>query len=131
MPPKYSRQREAIMNNLLSRYDHPTAEELYLDLKEELPNLSLGTLYRNLAMLSDNGTILKFHCGNADRFDGHNYQHYHLICDNCGRLYDLEHEPLTKLNETFAAEYGGEIRSHLLVFYGVCENCKSQQNNIK
>ncbi len=127
MPPKYSRQREAILHNLQSRFDHPTADELYIDLKEELPNLSLGTLYRNLAMLSDNGTILKFHCGSSDRFDGHNHLHYHLICDSCGRLYDLSHSPLKQLDEAFAKGYGGEIRSHLLVFYGVCENCKSRE----
>ena len=127
MQTKYSRQREMILNNLCSRTDHPTADELYFDLKEELPSLSLGTLYRNLAMLSDNGTILKFHCGGADRFDGNNALHYHLICEKCGRLYDLDHEPLNELNEMFEAEYGGEIHSHLLIFYGICENCKATE----
>ena len=122
---KHSKQREMILNNLYSRTDHPTADEMYFDLKAELPNLSLGTLYRNLALLSDNGTILKFHCGNADRFDGNNSLHYHLICRKCGRLYDLEHEPLNELNEMFEREYGGKIDSHLLIFYGICENCKN------
>ncbi len=125
MATKYSRQREMILNNLCSRTDHPTADELYMDLKEELPNLSLGTLYRNLALLSENGTILKFHCGTCDRFDGNNNLHYHLICESCGRLYDLEHSPLTNLEEMFTESYGGEIRSHLLVFYGLCESCKN------
>ena len=120
---KYSRQRESILNNLYSRTDHPTADELYIDLKDELPNLSLGTLYRNLALLTDNGTILKFHCGNADRFDGNNNLHYHLICENCNRLYDIEHSPLTDLNSIFNTDYKGKIKSHLLVFYGLCEKC--------
>lgn len=123
MSMKYSRQREMIINNLCSRTDHPTADELYIDLKEALPNLSLGTLYRNLALLSDNGTILKFHCGNSDRFDGNNNLHYHLICEKCNRLYDLNHSPLTELDNMFAADYKGKIHSHLLVFYGICENC--------
>ena len=123
MATKYSRQREMILNNLCSRTDHPTADELYIDLKEELPNLSLGTLYRNLAMLSENGTILKFHCGTADRFDGNNNLHYHLICEKCNRLYDLDHSPLTELDTMFATGYKGKINSHLLVFYGICENC--------
>ena len=123
MSMKYSRQREMILNNLCSRKDHPTADELYLDLKEELPNLSLGTLYRNLALLSDNGTILKFHCGTSDRFDGNNNLHYHLICDRCNRLYDLDHAPLTELDAMFASDYEGKISSHLLVFYGICKSC--------
>lgn len=125
MATKYSRQREMILQNLCSRTDHPTADELYLDLKEELPSLSLGTLYRNLALLSDNGTILKFHCGTCDRFDGNNGLHYHLICEQCGRLYDLDHAPLTELDGLFSDSFGGEIHSHLLVFYGICENCKN------
>ncbi len=120
---KYSRQRETILNNLCSRIDHPTADELYLDLKGELPNLSLGTLYRNLALLSENGTILKFHCGTSDRFDGNNSLHYHLICESCNRLYDIDHSPLSDLNSIFNKDYKGEIKSHLLVFYGLCEKC--------
>ncbi len=120
---KYSRQRETILNNLCSRKDHPTADELYLDLKEEMPNLSLGTLYRNLALLTENGTILKFHCGSSDRFDGNNSLHYHLICECCNRLYDIEHSPLSDLNCMFNKDYKGEIKSHLLVFYGLCEKC--------
>ncbi len=123
MSMKYSRQRELILDNLCSRTDHPTADELYIDLKAVLPNLSLGTLYRNLALLSDNGTILKFHCGTADRFDGNNELHYHLICEKCNRLYDLEHSPLSDLNNMFSTNYKGIINSHLLVFYGVCESC--------
>ena len=123
MSMKYSRQREMILNNLCSRTDHPTADELYLDLKEALPSLSLGTLYRNLALLSDNGTILKFHCGNADRFDGNNCLHYHLICESCNRLFDIEHSPLSELDSMFSKNFKGKINSHLLVFYGLCEKC--------
>lgn len=128
MATKYSRQREMILQNLCSRTDHPTADELYFDLKEELPNLSLGTLYRNLAMLSENGTILKFHCGTSDRFDGNNELHYHLICEDCGRLYDLDHSPVNQLNSMFSENYKGKIKSHLLVFYGVCEKCNQAVN---
>lgn len=122
---KYSHQRNAILENLCSRTDHPTADELFFDLRSEMPNLSLGTLYRNLALLQENGTIQKFHCGNADRFDGNNSLHYHLICKECNRLYDLKHEPLTEINSAFESQYGGKIDSHLLIFYGTCENCIS------
>ncbi len=128
MSMKYSRQRELILDNLCSRTDHPTADELYIDLKAIMPNLSLGTLYRNLALLSENGTILKFHCGTSDRFDGNSSLHYHLICEKCNRLYDLHHSPLNDLNSIFSNDYKGIINSHLLVFYGVCENCNCSVN---
>ncbi len=123
---KFSRQRESILANLRSRTDHPTADELYTDLKAEMPKLSLGTLYRNLSQLSDNGIILKFRYGEADRFDGNNNLHYHLVCENCGRLFDLQHSPLTDLEKEFSGNYNGVIKSHLLLFYGVCESCSNQ-----
>ena len=68
---KYSRQREAIKTFLAGRYDHPTAETVYLGIKEEFPNISLGTVYRNLSLLSDIGEIQKLSTGiGPDRFDG-------------------------------------------------------------
>ena len=66
---KHSKQRDAIISELCQRYDHPTAEELYLALKMKMPNLSLGTVYRNLNMLSEDGTIQKISVGRADHAD--------------------------------------------------------------
>ena len=67
---KHSKQREAILSELRSRKDHPTAEDLYFTLKAEMPNLSLGTVYRNLNMLASDGVILKISFEGADRYDG-------------------------------------------------------------
>ncbi len=127
MTTRHSRQRDRILENLRSRYDHPTAEELYTDLRESMPNLSLGTLYRNLALLSENGTIQKFHCGGCDRFDGDISRHYHLLCDRCGRLIDLVHDPIPNLEEEFGQCFAGEIRTHNITFFGLCPQCKAAE----
>ena len=66
---KNSRQREAILSSLCSRKDHPTAEQLFLDLKGEYPSLSLATVYRNLKVLEKEGELIRFHTDTGDRFD--------------------------------------------------------------
>ena len=78
---KYSKQREAIKNFLVTRYDHPTAETVYLNIRKEFPNISLGTVYRNLNLLAEIGEIQKLSSGiGPDRFDGNPAPHYHFIC---------------------------------------------------
>ena len=84
-----SRQRDAIINELCSRYDHPTAMDLYLSVREKIPNLSLGTLYRNLTQLEENGMVLRIPDGSTDRFDGNVNPHAHFKCLTCGNVYDL------------------------------------------
>lgn len=81
---KRSKQRESIKKFLISRYDHPTAETVYMNIKEEFPNISLGTVYRNLSLLADIGEIQKLSTGiGPDRFDGNPKPHYHFICKEC------------------------------------------------
>ena len=84
---KRSRQREAIRQCLTGRYDHPTAETVYMSIKDEFPNISLGTVYRNLSLLSDLGEIQKITVsGGPDRFDGNPAPHYHCnrqVWQNC------------------------------------------------
>ena len=88
---KYSRQRESIKANLMSRRDHPTADALYASIREEFPNISLGTVYRNLNLLVETGEILKLTCGNGpDHYDGNATPHYHFVCRECGQIYDID-----------------------------------------
>ena len=88
---RYSKQRELILLNLQSRSDHPTAEMIYQDLKSQHPNLSLGTVYRNLNQLCENHQILKLDIGGPMvRYDGNIQPHIHFICDQCGKIYDIE-----------------------------------------
>ena len=87
---KYSKQRESIKNFLVTRYDHPTAETVYLNIRREFPNISLGTVYRNLNLLAEIGEIQKLSPGiGPDRFDGNPAPHYHFICRHCGCVMDL------------------------------------------
>ena len=78
---KYSRQREVIKENLMHREDHPTADMVYMDVRETFPNISLGTVYRNLQLLTDLGEIQKLNIGDGvDHFDAKTFPHYHFIC---------------------------------------------------
>ena len=84
---KYSRQRESIKACLMSRKDHPTADALYTSIREQFPNISLGTVYRNLNLLVELGEIRKLSCGDGtDHFDYDTSPHYHYVCRQCGRV---------------------------------------------
>ena len=88
---KYSRQRAAIKEYLCNTTEHPTADTVYLHIREAFPNISLGTVYRNLNLLADTGEAIKISTPDGgDRFDGRTDLHYHVICRDCKRVYDLE-----------------------------------------
>ena len=90
---KYSRQRESIKACLMGRKDHPTADALYTSIREQFPNISLGTVYRNLNLLVELGEIRKLSCGDGtDHFDYDTSPHYHYVCKKCGKIVDLAME---------------------------------------
>ena len=92
---KYSRQRESIKEFLRSRTDHPTADTVYENLRQIYPNISLGTVYRNLGVLEENGQLMRIPMDNgSDRFDPNVVPHYHFLCRKCGCLQDV---PMTAL----------------------------------
>lgn len=118
-----SKQRQAILDDLKSRYDHPTAAEIYETVKKGIPSLSLGTLYRNLNFLCESGEINRFSTGAEEHYDAVTSMHYHLKCSCCGRFFDLPISPIYELEKISLPEYKGKIDSYSLVFYGVCEEC--------
>lgn len=125
---KYSRQRESIKNFLVTRYDHPTAETVYMNIKKEFPSISLGTVYRNLALLSEIGEIQKLSTGiGPDRFDGNVEPHYHFICNCCGSVLDLDVDGLDHINILAGQSFSGEIEGHITYFYGKCFHCTKVQ----
>lgn len=127
---KYSRQRESIKNFLATRYDHPTAETVYLNIKESFPNISLGTVYRNLNLLAEIGEIQKLSTGvGPDRFDGNPSLHYHFICNKCGSVLDLDVSGLEHINILAGQNFDGEIEGHITYFYGRCPACKASENS--
>ena len=123
---KHSRQRDAILKNLSSRLDHPTADMIYRDLREEYPRISLGTVYRNLNLLAELGQIRKIHCeGGTEHYDYDTSDHCHFVCKHCGGVVDLPLETDHQLN-ALAAETGiGPVECHALVFYGICSSCQA------
>ena len=123
---KYSRQREAILAYLHSTKEHPTAETVYSSLRETNPKLSLGTVYRNLNLLTEIGEIQKLSPGiGPDRFDGNPAPHYHFICSHCGSVLDLKVSGLDHINILAGQNFGGSIEGHITYFYGTCPSCKA------
>lgn len=122
---KYSRQRESIKQYLEGRKDHPTADSIYLAIREQYPNISLGTVYRNLSLLTDLGEISKISCGDiAEHFDGNPKPHYHFICLECKKVQDLEMDSIDFINTLAGKTFDGEIMGHQTHFYGKCADCK-------
>ncbi len=121
---KYSRQRESIKTALMNRCDHPTADTIYQEIREEFPNISLGTVYRNLNLLVELGEVQKLTCGDGkDHFDWNTEPHYHFVCDGCGAVQDIPMEPLLDADRCAQACINGKVRSHTIYFYGSCSNC--------
>lgn len=120
-----TRQREVILEELRRVKTHPTADEIYQRVRKKIPEISLGTVYRNLELLSAGGIINKISlAGTRKRFDGRVEQHYHLRCLGCGRVEDLEMPLLGHLEKEAARLSDYEITGHCLEFYGLCPACR-------
>ena len=127
---KYSRQREAIKEFLMTRKDHPTADVVYSNVRDVFPNISLGTVYRNLTLLADIGEISRLRLGDGvDHFDADTNPHYHFICTKCGRVSDLDIDVLSQINDIAGMNFNGQITGHVTYFYGVCGGCCDEQHS--
>ena len=89
-----TQQRNIIYDIVASRNTHPTADWIYEQAKKQIPNISLGTVYRNLKVLVEEGKILEINDGKVSRFDANISLHHHFKCENCGSLYDIEKRKL-------------------------------------
>ncbi len=122
---KYSRQRELVLAEVKSSREHPTADMVYAALKADNPSLSLGTVYRNLNLLAQMGQIHKIGMpGGSDRFDGRTDEHYHMLCQKCGRVYDVQLDTLSELDGQIQSQTGFLVHSHDLIVRGVCRACQ-------
>ena len=121
---KYSRQREAIKDYLSSVTTQPTADTVYMHIKAEFPNISLGTVYRNLNLLADIGEAIKITTPDGgDRFDARTNPHYHFYCKCCKRMIDMDFDHMDKINQLASESFDGQIESHTMLFYGICGDC--------
>ena len=120
---KHSKQRDSIKEFLMGRKDHPTAAVVYDNVRRSFPNISLGTVYRNLTLLADIGEISRIHVGDGvDHFDADTSPHYHFICSECGCVRDLD-MPGIDLDEIASRNFDGQIECHTVYFHGRCRDC--------
>ncbi len=119
---RYSKQREAIREILMGTTAHPTAAEVYNEVRKTIPNISLGTVYRNLENLTGSGDAQSIRAGEFSHFDGNATPHPHFCCDKCGRVTDLKCDIgglLSSVNEFTENKVTGAT----VLFYGVCRDC--------
>ncbi len=123
---RMTKQRMVILEELRRVHSHPTADEIYGMVRQRLPRISLGTVYRNLDLLAESGDILKLEsAGSQKRFDGNITLHQHVRCTQCGRVGDVM-EPVRVPDITGARAPGFIILSGRVEFEGVCEVCASK-----
>lgn len=123
---RYSRQRELIYEAVLGSKEHPTAEMVYQWLKPANPNLSLGTVYRNLNLLAEEGILVRMPFP-VERYDGVIQPHSHFRCKGCGRVFDFLTEYDGEIDAAASqASPGFRIEGHDLTFSGLCPECKTQ-----
>lgn len=124
---RMSRQRKAILKALMGVTSHPTADEVYEMVRRKLPHISLGTVYRNLEILSAGGMIQKLQLGSAQmRFDGNTTNHYHVRCVRCGRVDDVLMDTLNPCEDVLRDKCGYQITGHRLEFIGICPRCQDE-----
>jgi Fur family ferric uptake transcriptional regulator len=124
-----TRQRQIILEELRTVNTHPSADEVYEMVRKRLPRISLGTVYRNLEILSELGEIQKLELGgDLKRFDRNPNKHYHIRCIQCGRVDDAPIAPLNKIeNELYGATVF-TIIGHRLEFEGLCPRCSKSSS---
>ena len=111
----------------MTRTDHPTADVVYTNVRQQYPNISLGTVYRNLTLLSDMGEIARLRVGDGvDHFDADTSHHYHFICSKCGQVMDLKMSNIDDIVDIAGMNFNGEIQGHMTYFYGICGDCTTQ-----
>ena len=122
---KHFRKRDAILSCLRATTEHPSAEWVYEHVRQEVPDISLATVYRNLSFFKDQGTIISLGTvKGVERFDGNTAPHVHFICTGCGRIVDLPGILVPEeLNNAAARDSGGRVESCQLSFTGLCGEC--------
>ncbi|MDN5293243.1 MAG: Fur family transcriptional regulator, peroxide stress response regulator [Eubacteriales bacterium] len=121
---RMTKQKKVILDILRSTKVHPSADWIYEQARRILPDISLGTVYRNLRLLREKGEILELsYSRDFSRYDGNPQNHYHFMCRKCGRVMDVDLPLMNELEEKVARLIGGKVETHRLEFYGLCQDC--------
>ncbi len=120
-----SKQKQAVLRVLNDTTSHPTAKWIYEEVRKEIPDISLGTVYRNLKLLKREGRILELDFTTLSRFNGNIHNHYHFRCERCGGIFDVD-EPVDRvMDDRVAQKTGFKVTHHRLEFRGLCKDCQS------
>lgn len=129
-PQKHFRKRDAILECLRHTKAHPSAEMLYTKLKPEIPDLAMGTVYRNLTLFKEQGLVSSVATvRGVERFDANTDPHVHFICAGCDAVIDLDEMQVPEtLAQTAAQCCGGTVDGCQLSFTGICRDCNKERN---
>lgn len=122
-----TKQRRMVLEAVLSRCDHPTADQIYSDLRIQDDKISRGTVYRNLGILAEDGDITNVKVPAADRFDSRLDRHYHMYCTMCGKVFDAPLAYKSEYDEEIEKKTGFRITRHRVVFEGQCQDCLQKE----
>ena len=121
---RHTRQRQVVLDAVRARRDHPSADDIYLDVRTVDSKLGRGTVYRNLNILSEAGEITHVRVPGADRYDSRTDLHYHLICSGCGAVSDVAVPYRDDLDQEISETTGFQITRHRTIFEGLCPQCR-------
>lgn len=122
---RQTNQKEFILAHLKKTFTHPTAEEIFQEVKHKIPHLSLGTVYRNLDNFTKKGLIKEIP-GEKKRYDAHLAPHNHFICKKCHRIFDIEKTTLNQINLNKKTRKIGTVEYYEIFVYGVCAKCQKE-----
>lgn len=120
-------QRQVVKDAVMARSDHPSADDIYLDVRSQNSSVSRGTVYRNLSILSENGEIGHVRVPGADRYDKTIRLHYHMICVNCRKVMDAPFSYDESKDRMCEEATGFRIKRHRTVFEGICPDCLAKE----
>jgi Fe2+ or Zn2+ uptake regulation protein len=121
-----TRQRRLVLDAVMQLDDHPTADEIYLTVRQQDEHVSRGTVYRNLNLLAEEGRILDVKVPGGDRFDHRVDDHAHLVCRSCGEVCDVPDPNASDADARTADATGYAGVSHYTVFSGICPKCQEK-----
>jgi len=122
-----TKQREAILRFLRGTSSHPSADQIYDEVRKEIPNISKGTVYRNLKVLQEVGLITELNLnGTVSRFEAKQESHYHFRCGKCGKVFDVNVPVEKELDLQVSNQTGFKIFNHQLEFRGLCHDCQKE-----
>ena len=120
-------QRHAILEYLINSMSHPTADEIYKALEGKFPNMSVATVYNNLRVFREVGSVKELTYGDSSaRFDFVTNDHYHIICKNCGKIVDFDYPALDEVEQFASQVTGFNVDEHRLEVYGTCPECSKE-----